>query len=47
MSLFIGSLAFPNPALMDDVKIGVLMGSLVSALAGYLLLRWSAFGESK
>ena len=47
MSLFIGSLAFPNPELMDEVKIGVLMGSLVSALAGYLLLRWSASGESR
>ena len=47
MSLFIGSLAFPNPELMDDVKIGVLTGSLVSALAGYLLLRWSATGETK
>ncbi|HEU6441695.1 MAG TPA: Na+/H+ antiporter NhaA [Microvirga sp.] len=39
MSLFIGALAFPNnPELTDATKIGVLMGSALSALAGYLLL---------
>nr|MDQ2879338.1 Na+/H+ antiporter NhaA [Pseudomonadota bacterium] len=42
MSLFIGGLAFPGaPAMMDEVKIGVLLGSIVSALAGYALLRWA------
>ncbi|MCA0423024.1 MAG: Na+/H+ antiporter NhaA [Proteobacteria bacterium] len=39
MSLFIGLLAFPdNAALQDAVKVGVLMGSIVSALAGLALL---------
>lgn len=39
MSLFIGALAFPGqPELGDATKIGVLMGSAFSALAGYLLL---------
>ncbi len=40
MSLFIGALAFPNdPDLIDATKIGVLTGSLLSALAGFLILR--------
>ena len=40
MSLFIGALAFPGQqALIDEAKIGVLAGSLVSAICGYLLLR--------
>jgi len=39
MSLFIGNLAFADPAQVDAVKIGVLSGSLVAALAGYVLLR--------
>jgi NhaA family Na+:H+ antiporter len=42
MSLFIGGLAFPGqPALSDEAKIGTLAGSLVSALAGYALLRFA------
>lgn len=40
MSLFIGGLAFPGREdLVDEVKIGVLAGSLLSALAGYFVLR--------
>ncbi|MEQ1716668.1 MAG: Na+/H+ antiporter NhaA [Hyphomicrobium sp.] len=38
MSLFIGLLAFPDPALATYVRLGVLTGSLLSAIAGYLLL---------
>ena len=38
MSLFIGLLAFPDPDLQDEVKVGVLAGSLVSALCGAALL---------
>jgi Na+:H+ antiporter, NhaA family len=40
MSLFIGALAFPAyPELVEEAKLGVLAGSLASALAGYLVLR--------
>ena len=39
MSLFIGNLAFTDPAQIDAVKIGVLSGSLIAAIAGFLLLR--------
>ncbi len=43
MSLFIGLLAFPTSAeLQDSVKVGVLAGSLLSALAGVVLLRWAS-----
>ncbi len=38
MSLFIGLLAFPDPALQDEVKVGVLVGSLISAVLGATLL---------
>jgi NhaA family Na+:H+ antiporter len=40
MSLFIGALAFPgDAALIDQAKLGILAGSLLSALAGYAILR--------
>ena len=42
MSLFIGGLAFADASKADAVKIGVLMGSVASALCGYLLLRLAA-----
>ena len=39
MSLFVGNLAFfDNLNILDEVKIGVLVGSALSALIGYLLL---------
>jgi NhaA family Na+:H+ antiporter len=39
MSLFIGLLAFPEaPELQDAVKLGVLLGSISSAIAGALVL---------
>lgn len=47
MSLFIGSLAFdalaPGPT-VDD-RLGIITGSLLSAVAGYLWLRWTLPAE--
>ncbi len=38
MSLFIGTLAFSDPELINQVRLGVLMGSISSALLGYTVL---------
>jgi Na+:H+ antiporter, NhaA family len=42
MSLFIGNLAFIGAAQVDAVKVGVLAGSLLSALAGWTVLRFAS-----
>ncbi len=39
MSLFIGTLAFADPRFDAGIRLGVLGGSLVSAVVGYLVLR--------
>jgi Na+:H+ antiporter, NhaA family len=40
MSLFIGALAFPGEvSRIDEAKLGILVGSLLSAIAGYAMLR--------
>ncbi|WP_108811785.1 Na+/H+ antiporter NhaA [Sphingorhabdus sp. Alg231-15] len=42
MSLFIGALAFPGEALLiEEAKIGVLMGSFLSAIVGFTILRFA------
>jgi NhaA family Na+:H+ antiporter len=42
MSLFIGALAFPvDPLLVEEAKLGVLTGSLISAILGFLILRFA------
>lgn len=38
MSLFIGGLSFADPALMNAVRLGVLSGSALSAVVGYVVL---------
>ncbi len=44
MSLFIGLLAFETDAFVDATKIGVLVGSLASAVLGWLILRGGSRG---
>jgi NhaA family Na+:H+ antiporter len=39
MSLFIGSLAFADPSFAAPVRLGVLGGSLLSAVCGFVLLK--------
>ena len=42
MSLFIGLLAFDDPAVQDHVKIGILMGSLIAGGTGATILALSS-----
>jgi NhaA family Na+:H+ antiporter len=47
MSLFIAALAFPGqPELVEAAKIGILAGSLLSALVGFLILRTAPSAET-
>lgn len=41
MSLFIALLAFGDPAMQDRAKFGILSGSLVAGVLGYLVLRFA------
>lgn len=41
VALFVATLAFPSePKLLAEAKLGILLGSLLSAVGGYLLLRF-------
>ncbi len=40
MSLFIGTLAFDSSEQLNAVRLGVLMGSILSAVLGFAILRW-------
>lgn len=39
MSLFIGGLAFGGSTPLFDERLGIIMGSIVSGIAGYLMLK--------
>jgi NhaA family Na+:H+ antiporter len=45
MSLFIGTLAFTGPEHLTQLRIGVLVGSLLSASSGYFVLRLANSGR--
>lgn len=40
MSLFISSLAFEGSTVVTHDRLGILVGSILSALLGYLILKW-------
>jgi NhaA family Na+:H+ antiporter len=42
MSLFIGSLAFDGPEYFTPLRLGVIVGSTLSGVTGYLLLRFAS-----
>ncbi|WP_299382679.1 Na+/H+ antiporter NhaA [uncultured Lacinutrix sp.] len=47
MAIFIGSLAFAStPEFIDSAKIGILIGSFISAIIGYIILRIGSSKES-
>ena len=41
MSLFIGGLAFAGADYVFDERLGIIMGSIVSGIAGYIMLKIS------
>lgn len=41
MSLFIGNLAFVDPEQIETVKLGVISGSLISGVLGFIILRFA------
>jgi len=47
MSLFIGSLAFTTADVMNAVRLGVVLGSVLSGIIGYLLLKSAAHHSAK
>ena len=47
MSLFIGSLAFTTADVMNAVRLGVVLGSVLSGLFGYVLLKSAAHNSTQ
>jgi NhaA family Na+:H+ antiporter len=41
MSMFISSLAYKDAGLLNHAKIGILMGSLVAGILGYMILKYT------
>lgn len=38
MAIFVANLAFSNPAMLDQAKIGIFVGSIISGVGGYIIL---------
>jgi NhaA family Na+:H+ antiporter len=45
VAIFVANLAFDEGAVIDLAKLGIMLGSLVAAIAGYLILRASGSPE--
>lgn len=45
MSLFIGELAFDDRSQADAIRLGVILGSVASALVGFLILRFAPMAK--
>ncbi|MEO8531467.1 MAG: Na+/H+ antiporter NhaA [Deltaproteobacteria bacterium] len=45
MSLFIGTLSFTSNELMNEVRLGVLVGSVISAVLGFIVLRLASSAQ--
>lgn len=45
MALFIAQLAFGSSQILESAKLGILSGSLIAGILGYLVLRWSLKGK--
>lgn len=47
MSLFIGGLSYSDATLMNEVRLGVLIASAISAILGYVVLRLAGHDEAE
>lgn len=47
MSLFISLLAFNDTSLQNEAKIGILIGSLIAGLAGFIVLRFAKRADGR
>ena len=45
MSLFVSELAFTDPAMIAEAKIGILMASLAAGIIGYVILSMALKGR--
>lgn len=47
MSLFISLLAFQDASAIVEAKIGILLGSFIAGIGGYMVLRFARFGKEQ
>lgn len=47
MAIFVASLAFNDPAILTQAKLGIFIGSMTSGIVGYFYLKWSISNDEK